>query len=191
MTDHLSTAPEASDTVDLHVPLPEIWSYFDLGADGRSEATAELAGMLAGKVDDPEAVAAESVTEFLDKVGGGSAPIMLASLRVEMDDGSLLAATMMVTRNDLGASLEPWRAAYADSVDVTVNEAAALRTFEQVHTQVGDLFEGPLTIVAWRYVVPMDDHSVLLFTFSSPNAELAEELLEHFEDIMSEVRVDS
>lgn len=181
------TGPDV-ESVDVNVPLPEMWTCSTLGTDELARARADLAEMLGDRVDEPAAVADDSVEEFLAKVGGGSAPIMLASFREEVEDG-ILAGSMIVARNELGGSLEPWRTAYPDTVDVTVDGGAALRTFEQAKVNAPDLFDEPLTLLTWRYLVPFDDRSILMFTFTSPNAELEDELLEHFDDIMAGVHV--
>ena len=191
MSDRLAATRTADDDryelVDIDVPLPEIWTFNDLGSDNRSATEAELAELLADKVDDPDAVAASSMDEFLDRVGGGGTPLLIASFREEMDDESILSASLVVAKNDVGGSLDPWRQAYADAVDVTVLGEPALRTYERTMVRAGDLFDDDLTVVTWRYLVPFDARSILMFSFSSPNAELDGELLEHFDDIMADV----
>ena len=175
--------------VDVEVPLPEIWTFSTLGADERSDAEAELARMLADKVDDPAAVAEASVIEFFERIGGGGAPLMLASFREVLDDDSVLTASLMVTKNELGGSLEPWRDAYPDAAEVMVDGETALRTFEQTTVEVTGLFDEPLTVSTWRYLVPFDPRSILMFAFSSPNSELGDELVQHFDEIMDDVQV--
>ncbi len=175
--------------VDIDVPLPEIWTFSTLSADERSDAEAELALLLADKVEDPAAVAEASVIEFFERIGGGGAPLMLASFREVLDDDSVLTASLMVTKNELGGSLEPWRDAYPDAAEMTVDGETALRTFEQSTVAVSGLFDQPLTVSTWRYLVPFDPRSILMFTFSSPNAELGDELSEYFDEIMDDVHV--
>lgn len=175
--------------VDIDVPLPEIWTFNGLDTDDRSAAVAELTELLDCQVDDPDAVASSSMDEFLDRVSGGGTPLLIASFREEMDDESILSAALVVAKNSVGGSLDPWRGAYADAVEVTVLGEPALRTFEQSMVQAADLFDEPLTVVTWRYLVPFDARSILMFSFSSPNAELDEELLEHFDEIMAGVEI--
>ena len=76
---------------------------------------AELVELLDEHVDDPEAVAAASYDEFMERVGGGSTPLLIASFREEMDDGSLLSASLSVTRNEVTGDLDAWSDAYADA----------------------------------------------------------------------------
>jgi hypothetical protein len=175
--------------VDIDIPLPEIWTFSELGTDERTEAETELTTMLADKVDDPAAVATASVDEFMERIGGGSQPLLLGSFREEMDDGSILSASLIVSKNELSGSLDPWRNAYPDAVEVAVMDEVALRTFEQSKVQMPELFDEPLTVCTWRYLVPFDERSILMFTFSSPNHELTEELEDHFGDIMNDVGI--
>lgn len=175
--------------VDVEIPLPEIWSFSTLGDDDRSEAEAELALMLDDKVDDPAEVAAASVVEFFERIGGGGAPLMLASFREVLDDDSVLTASLMVTKNDLDGSLDPWRDAYPDAAEVTIDGATALRTFEQTTVEVSGVFDEPITVSTWRYLIPFDPRSILMFAFSSPNSELGGELVQHFDEIMDDVHV--
>lgn len=179
-----------TERVHLDLQLPEIWTITDLSDEAQAATEAELAAMLADDVDDPEVVAAASMEEFRERIGGGSTPVLIASLRQELDDGALLAASLIVTKNDLTGSLEPWTEAYGDAaVDVEVLGAPALRIEERSNVNAGELFDGPVQIVTWRYVVPFDARSVLMFAFSTPNHELDELLLEHVEMIMSGVSV--
>lgn len=176
-----------SDLVDLHVPLPEIWEATELSAEERDRATIDLAQMLDGAVDDPDTVAEESVAEFMGRLGGGGRPLLIASMREELDDGSVLAASLTVVRNELGGDLEPWRQAYPGADDVEVMDRPALRAHEETVVRAPDLFDEPLTLVSWRYLVPFDAGSVLMFSFSSPNGELDDLLVDHFDAIMAGV----
>jgi len=195
MSDHHSPRARAGvdrfELLDVDVPLPEIWTFHELDADGLRVAEAEVAEMLADKVDDPEAVAAASVEEFMERIGGGARPLLVASFREEMSDGSIFTGSLNVVKNDLGGSLDPWREAYADADDVEVMGESALRTFEQATVQLPGLFDEPLTVCTWRYLVPFDPRSILMFTFSSPNSELADDLVEYFDDIMANVQTAS
>lgn len=124
--------------------------------------------------------------QFRERVGGGNTLLLIAGLREELDDGAVLAASLIVTRSDVTGSLESWTEAYGgDAAEVEVLEAPALRIEERSKVNAGELFDEPLEIVTWRYVVPFDAGSVLLFAFSTPNHELADVLLEHFDEIMS------
>ena len=180
-----STVSEPTVLLDIELQLPEIWSFHELDATTLARTEGEIAEMLAGKVDDPAVVAHDSVEEFMNQAGGGGEPLLLAGFREEMDDGSMLTASLTVSKNGLGGSLEPWRDAYPDADDVEVLGDEALRTFEQTVAHVPELFEEPLTMLTWRYIVPFDVRSVLLFAFTTPNAELDDLMLDHFEFIMS------
>lgn len=176
-------------TVDIEMPLPSIWTFDEVGSERRSEVEAELVELLGDHVEDPAAVAAASYEEFMERVGGGSAPLMVASLREEMDDGSVLSASLTVSKNAVTGDLASWGDAYSDSDAITVADEPALRTFEQATVEATGLFDEPLTVSTWRYVVAFDRQSVLLFSFSSPNAELGDLLVEHFDGIMAGVRI--
>ncbi|MEL6894275.1 MAG: hypothetical protein AAFP84_21970 [Actinomycetota bacterium] len=180
----------ATELVDISIPLTEIWTHHVLGADERANAEAEITSLLAGDVDDPETVAAATMEEFVERIGGGSIPMLVASFREEMDDGSIFAASLVVTKNELSGSLEPWSEAYGDdAVGVDVAGAPALRIDERSRVAAGALFDEPVEILTWRFVVPFDARSVLMFAFSSPNHDLADILLEHVEEIMSGVEI--
>jgi len=161
-----------------------------LGGARRAAARAELGEVRDGKVGDPAAVAEASRDEFMGKIGAGSEPIMLASFRESLSDDSVLGASLIVTRNALGGSLEPWSEAYGDnSVEVDVLGAPALRIEERSAIAAGEIFDEPVHIVTWRYVVPVDASSVVLFAFSTPNHELDELLLAHFDEIMQHISI--
>ena len=115
--------------------------------------------------------------------------MFVATLRHEMEDESLLSASLVVTKNDLTGELDPWRDVYEGSDEVTVMDAPALRTFEESHLNAPELFDEPITVRTWRYVVPFDVRSTLLFSFTTPNSELQDSLLAHFETIMERVEI--
>lgn len=182
----------ASELVDVAVPLPEPWTFHQLGDDDLAATQDELVTLLDGKVDDPRSVAADAMAEFLERIGAGSRPMLLASVREDLGEERILAISLIVTRNELGGSLDPWRDAFQDAedlVEVTVLDEPAVRIASRAMVDAGDLFEEPLQVVTWRYVVPFDDRSVLVFAFSTPNHELDEILLEHVEMIMSGVSI--
>jgi hypothetical protein len=175
--------------VDIDVPLPEIWTFEPVDPDRRGVVEAELVELLGEHVDDPEAVAAVAYDEFMERVGAGTAPLLIASFREEMDDGSLLSASLNVTRNEVTGDLDAWSDAFADATELTVAGESALRTFARSTVEVTGLFDEPITVSTWRYVVAFDPRSVLLFTFSSPNSDLDDLFEEHFDAIMSEVHI--
>lgn len=176
---------------DLEVQLPELWTVHTLGDDERAAAIGELTALLDGKVDDPAAVAAESMDEFMVRVGAGSQPVMLASFREALSDESVLCASLIVTHNGLSGSLEPWSEAYGDSADeIELLGAPALRIEERANVAAGDVFDEAVKIVTWRYVVPVDGRSVAVFAFSTPNHELDELLLTHFDEIMHRISME-
>lgn len=181
--------PDFIELVDITLPLPSIWVANEMGDDQLADTEQELIEMLTGKVDDPESTAKQAMADFLDQVGGGRPPLLLASFREVMDDESLLSATLTVTKNELGGSLEPWRQAYADADDIEVMDAPALRTFETTMLNAPELFDEGVHVLTWRYIVPFDERSILMFAFTTPNHELDDIFLEHFDDIMSEVSI--
>jgi serine/threonine protein kinase len=77
----------------------------------------------------------------------------------------------------------------ADATEPTVAGEPALRTFDRATVEVAGLFDEPVTVSTWRYVFAFDPRSVLLFTFSSPNPDLDDLFEDHFEAIMSGVRI--
>jgi hypothetical protein len=179
----------ATTSVDIEMPLPPIWTFDEVGPERRTDVEAELVELLGDAVDDPAAVAAASYDEFMERVGGGSAPLLVASFREEMDDGSVLSASLTVSKNAVTGDLAAWSDAYPGSDVITVADEPALRAFEQATVEATGLFDEPLTVSTWRYVVAFDRQSVLLFTFSSPNAELGDLLDGHFDGIMADVRI--
>ncbi len=187
--------PGSAGLVDIAIPLADMWTYHELGASERATAESELAEMLADQVDDPEAVASASMDEFMQKLGAGSLPLLVASFREDLndeddDESAILAASLIVTKNDLSGSLDPWREAYGDDADeVEVLDAPALRIEERMNVKSGDLFAEPVQVVTWRYVVPFGPKSVLLFAFSTPNHELDDLLLAHVDEIMRGVTI--
>lgn len=191
MTDADAAADSAPiEHIDLELELPDTWTITELGESDRDAAEAEMAELLDGKVDDPQAVAESSMIEFFERLGaGGNAPLLFASLRFELDDDSILAASLIVSKNDVAGQLDAWRDAYPDSTDVTVDGEPAVRTFEQSHARVEQLFDEPLTVCTWRYIVPFERSSVLMFSFSSANHELTDILQDHFDEIMSTARI--
>ena len=171
--------------VDLELSLPDFWTTIDPSESERETAQAELTELLAGKVDDPDGVAEQSMNDFFERLGvGGNAPQLIASFRLELDDDSVLSASLIVAKNELGGSLDPWSDAYPDHEDVVVDGSEALRTSERSTVQIEQLYDEPLTVCTWRFIVPFDRRSVLTFAFSTPNHELDDLLLDHFDEIM-------
>lgn len=173
---------------DIDVELPEIWESHSLDAEANEEAIQQMAELLADKVDDPELVARETFVEFLQRVGGGGEALMYASVNEELDDESVLAATMTVTRNDLTGDLDAWRDVYEDSIDLTVADHDAIRIVEETMVRADEFFEEPLTVSTWRYVVTLGT-GVMIFAFTTPNHELREVFEDHFDAIMDHVRI--
>ena len=183
--------PDRVSLVDIEVPLPELWISNEIDDEGRAATEAELVEMFTGQVDDPETLAAEAYDEFMERIGGGAKPMLVASFREELSDESVLSASLMVAKNELTGSLDQWKTAYADAIEMTVADAPAIRTEEETVLPAGALFLEDVTMVTYRYIVEFDRRSTLLFTFTTPNAELRELLVAHFDEIMTRVTIEA
>lgn len=190
MNDDTTDRDTGHDDIELDVPLPEFWVAHQFDDDSMAAAEAEFVSMLEGQVEDPVAVAEASIKEFMARMGGGGIPLLYASMRQDFDDDSFLGASLLVAQNTVGGSIAPWREAYPDHDDVLVAGITSLRTFEESTVNAPALTDEPMHIVTWRYIVPFDPRSVLLFTFSSPNEDLREDLEAYFADIMDDVTLD-
>lgn len=192
MSDITTTPTPAGSGVRIDVPMPPIWTANEVSEATRGDTERELVDMLTGRVDEPEAVATEAYDEFMQRVGGGATPLLIASFKEELDGGSLITASLMVNRNELTGSLDAWRDAYdGDALELEVSDRPALRTDEATTIPAGALFEDDFTVVTYRYIVEFDRRSTLVFNFTTPNAELKEVFAEHFDEIMARVTIGS
>lgn len=191
MSDISTTPTSAARGIRVDVPMPEFWTANEVSEATRGETERELVDMLAGKVEEPEALATEAYDEFMQRVGGGAQPLLIASFNEELDGGSRITASLMVNRNELTGSLDSWRNAYdGDALELEVSDRPALRTEESTIIPAGALFEDELTVATYRYIVEFDRRSTLVFNFTTPNAELKEIFAEHFDEIMARVTID-
>lgn len=191
MTEATPTEPvlDPIDPVDIDIQLTEHWTAHRLDDEATAQAIEQIAAALADQVDDATGVARDTYAEFLLRIGGGGDALFYASLDEELDD-TVLAATLTVTRNDLTGDLDAWRDVYEASIDTEVAGAEAIRVVEDTTVQAEELFDEPITICSWRYVVAFGPSSVLIFAFSTPNHELREEFEEHIEAIMAHVTIE-
>lgn len=176
-------------TPAVSVPFPGFWRHNAITPDTRAETEHDLVELLGDRVADPEAVASDMYASFMGKVESTGSPVMIASFAEELPDGKALAASLTVTHNELTGSLDQWRAVYGEVEELTVADRAAIRVVEESAVPAGIVSEEELTIVGYRYIVQVDDHSMLLFNFSTPNSALADLMLDHFESIMAGVTI--
>lgn len=174
---------------DVRMALPSYWVSHVIDDDTRATTEAEIAEILEGKVDDPEATATATWDEYMAHFGAGNEPLFIANLRHEFEDETVMTATLTAMHNGVVGDLETWADAYGDAQTCTVDGRDALLTFETTTVQVGELIEEPLTMCTWRWIVLLDESSTALFSFTTPNHELAEPLFGHFETIMADVRL--
>jgi len=174
---------------DVRMAMPSFWVSHIIDDETRASTEAEMAEMLEGKVEDPEATASATWDEYMAQFGAGNEPLFIANLRHEFDDETVMTATLTAMHNELVGDLETWADAYEDAQACTVDGRDALLTFEATTVQVGELIEEPLTMCTWRWIVSIDESSTALFSFTTPNHELAEPMFGHFETIMADVRI--
>ncbi len=173
---------------DVRVPLPPIWGAHVIDEEKRISTEAEIAEILEGKVDDPEAMAAAQWDDYMQRAGGGTAPLFIASFREDFEDESTLAATMTVIHNQAG-DLETWAEAFEDAEPCTVSDRDAVLTYEATTVGIPGLADEPITVCTWRWIVDFDETSTVVFSFSSPNHELQKQLYDHYESIMADVTI--
>lgn len=174
---------------DVRMAMPTYWDSHVIDEETRASTEAEIAELLEGKVEDPAATATATWDEYMAQYGAGNEPLFIANLRHEFEDETVMTATLTAMHNELVGDLATWADVYEDSEPRTVDGRDALLTFEATTVQVGELIEQPLTMCTWRWIVAIDGHSTAIFSFTTPNHELAEPMFGHFETIMEEVRI--
>lgn len=175
---------------ELTVPLPPAWDRAGFVGAPRDAAVQRLGEEIAALGATPTVGVDQMLDEFARFVGAGSDPLMTAWLHLVDEDDEHLGANLVVVRNSVSGELGTWSETFPDAVGLELAGRPALKIRSESEVSGGP-FARPAVLVTWRYVLPLDDESVLLFTFTSLNAAVAEVLDEYFDRIMAAVTIET